>query len=74
MAITKQDLQDFNRFADMKLAGGGASSLVDLSNARQRPMAKRKEDLRRLCFSELPPRDSVLRFARSALLLWQWQF
>lgn len=31
VAITKDDLRDFNRFADMKLANGGASSLVELA-------------------------------------------
>ncbi len=30
MAITREDLQDFNRFADTKLAGGDADSLLDL--------------------------------------------
>jgi hypothetical protein len=30
MAITREDLHDFNRFADAKLAGGEADSLLDL--------------------------------------------
>ena len=32
MAITKDDLQDFARFADEKLANGGADSLVELAS------------------------------------------
>ncbi len=31
MAITKEDLSDFIRFADGKLANGGAGSLVELA-------------------------------------------
>lgn len=30
MAITQEDLQDFNRFASAKLAGGETASLFDL--------------------------------------------
>jgi hypothetical protein len=30
MAITREDLQDFNRFVDARLAGGDADSLLDL--------------------------------------------
>jgi hypothetical protein len=31
MAITKDDLRDFNRFADERLETGGANSLVELA-------------------------------------------
>ena len=31
MAVTKDDLQAFKRFADEKLAGGGADSITDLA-------------------------------------------
>ena len=30
MALTREDLQDFNRFADARLAGGDVDSLLDL--------------------------------------------
>jgi len=30
MAVTKEDLRDFNRFADEKVENGGANSLVEL--------------------------------------------
>jgi len=49
MAITKEDLRDFNRFADMKLADGGASSLVDLAGeweAQRREMEDTVADIR----------------------------
>ncbi|MEX2317426.1 MAG: hypothetical protein WD669_09760 [Pirellulales bacterium] len=32
MAVTQDDLRDFNRFADEKLRNGGANSLVDLAS------------------------------------------
>lgn len=31
MAVTKDDLRDFQRFADERLNGGGIQSLVDLA-------------------------------------------
>ena len=31
MAVTREDLRDFNRFADEKLANGGAESLTELA-------------------------------------------
>ncbi len=31
MAVTKQDLRDFTQFADARLAGGGAGTLVELA-------------------------------------------
>ncbi len=30
MAVSREDLQDFNQFANAKLAGGDADSLLDL--------------------------------------------
>ena len=32
MAVTKEDLRDFHRFADEKLENGGADSLVELAS------------------------------------------
>lgn len=49
MAITREDLRDFNRFADRKLADGGASSLVDLAGeweAQRRELEDTVADIR----------------------------
>ena len=45
MAVTKDDLQDFQRFADERLNGGGIQSLVDLAGQweAQRLDAQRRE-------------------------------
>ncbi len=45
MAITKDDLRDFSRFADEKLNGGAAQSLVELAGQweAQRCEAQRRE-------------------------------
>jgi len=42
MAVTRDDLQDFHRFADARLAGGGAGSLLDL--AREWESARQHEE------------------------------
>ena len=49
MAITKDDLRDFNRFADEKLESGGANSLVELAGeweAQRREMEETVVDIR----------------------------
>ena len=49
MAITQDDLRDFQRFADEKLHRGEAQSLVDLANeweARHREMEETIADIR----------------------------
>lgn len=48
MHVTKEDLQDFARFADQKVARGEASSLVDLAGeweARRREAAATLADI-----------------------------
>ena len=42
MAVTRDDLQEFHRFADAKLAEGGAGSLLDL--AREWESARQNEE------------------------------
>jgi hypothetical protein len=49
MAVTKDDLRDFNRFADERLSNGGANSLVDLAGeweARRREVEETVADIR----------------------------
>jgi hypothetical protein len=49
MAITKEDLRDFNRFADERLHRGEAESLVDLAGqweAQRREMEQTAADIR----------------------------
>jgi len=49
MAITKEDLRSFQRFADGKLENGGADSLVELAGeweAQRREMEDTVADIR----------------------------
>lgn len=49
MAITQEDLRDFTRFADAKLANGGVDSLVMLAGeweAQRREMDQAVADIR----------------------------
>jgi len=49
MAVTKDDLQDFHRFADEKLNNGGSQSLVELAGeweAQRREMDETIADIR----------------------------
>ena len=47
--VTKEDLQNFHRFADLKLESGGANSLVDLADeweSRRGEMEETVADIR----------------------------
>jgi len=49
MAVTREELRDFTRFADAKLANGGASSLSELVaewEAQHREMEETVADIR----------------------------
>jgi hypothetical protein len=49
MALTKDDLRDFTRFADDRLAHGGADSLIELAGeweAQRREMDETVKDIR----------------------------
>lgn len=73
MAVTKQDLADFARFADEKLSNGGAESLIVLAREWERQRSNEasvvalQESHQDAEAGRLHPADEVLEEVRKSL-------